>query len=963
MVKMGSIQRWGYALLALLLVVGVLLMRMGSQSASAVKAPASDTKQYRALTLSNGLSVMLIHDAKASMAAAAVNVAVGSWHNPVNWPGLAHLLEHVLILEPPVTGELRFDAQVQAQGGRSNAQTLAQHTQYYFSLAPEAFSTALQQFAQLLVAPALTEQQVMRERQAVQAEYLAGKDSESRRLQDVWRQLINPAHPASRFDVGNEHSLPEAGLHQALQQFYQRYYTAQNMTLAVYSDQPLDALQQQVTELFAALPSGESAHREAESVALLLPQSVPAVVQIKPHQDSRSVTLKFPLPAVDRASHQALALIAQVMGYEGAGSVLADLKEQGLATGLITAAPGASAYASTYDVHVQLTEQGLQHWPQVVERVLAYMQLLRKQGIAARIHTQAVQLAQFAFDYGDPADSMDQVRTLAQALHQYPAQQVLYAPYDWGVYDAALIQQQLQWLQADNLLVLVVDPAVQATQVSPQYQTPYRVSAPSADHLAQWRAAQAMPQMHLPEDNPFVAQSWAIKPVTKPHSELFRYHPEKLIDRPGLVLWHQQDDQFATAKSAYHILLQTPVPGASVQQQVHTQLLLMLIRDALNESLYQASMAQLQLQLYTSSQGVGLSLYGVDQSLQLLLDQVMAQLLQPQLLPQRFAVLKAQLRSQYRNQLDPRIRARLYAGLPQLLLAPYFSAEQRLQALEATELADLQTVQSTLFAHCSILALIQGNITAPQAMQLTGDIQTRLQAQQRYTPSLSVAQVPARPSVYYQPVDQDDSAVLLYYQAEQADYTHQALYALLGQLLAEPFFNAFRTEQQLGYVVQAHEFNLSSWPGLVFYLQSPTQDPALAQLYIQRFIAEQLSRLRQLPLQQFEQAKQGLIHQLTAPANHLLAQSQHNWQAILLQQEQFNHTQRLAQAIRQLSLTSLVQGYEAQLLGEHRHLLAVHGVSAGHQALYAQHRPSLGSAQQIESIAAFRAALSWQALP
>ncbi|MEE3214854.1 MAG: insulinase family protein, partial [Pseudomonadota bacterium] len=57
-----------------------------------------DDRDYRVLTLDNGLEVLLVSDPEADKAAASLNVSVGSAQDPDDLQGLAHLLEHMLFL-------------------------------------------------------------------------------------------------------------------------------------------------------------------------------------------------------------------------------------------------------------------------------------------------------------------------------------------------------------------------------------------------------------------------------------------------------------------------------------------------------------------------------------------------------------------------------------------------------------------------------------------------------------------------------------------------------------------------------------------------------------------------------------------------------------------------------------------------------------------------------------------------
>ena len=54
------------------------------------------TLATRTITLPGGLQATLVHQPQAVRAAALARVAAGSHHEPSHFPGLAHLLEHLL---------------------------------------------------------------------------------------------------------------------------------------------------------------------------------------------------------------------------------------------------------------------------------------------------------------------------------------------------------------------------------------------------------------------------------------------------------------------------------------------------------------------------------------------------------------------------------------------------------------------------------------------------------------------------------------------------------------------------------------------------------------------------------------------------------------------------------------------------------------------------------------------------
>lgn len=101
-----------------------------SDDNTVVKVP-SDDRQYKAITLSNGLRVLLISDKHARRAAAAMDVHVGSFSDPDDVPGLAHFCEHMLFLgTEKYPSEEEYSNYLSAHGGSSNAYTDSEDTVY-----------------------------------------------------------------------------------------------------------------------------------------------------------------------------------------------------------------------------------------------------------------------------------------------------------------------------------------------------------------------------------------------------------------------------------------------------------------------------------------------------------------------------------------------------------------------------------------------------------------------------------------------------------------------------------------------------------------------------------------------------------------------------------------------------------------------------------------------------------------
>jgi secreted Zn-dependent insulinase-like peptidase len=65
------------------------------------------------------------------------------------------------------------------------------------------------------------------------------------------------------------------------------------------------------------------------------------------------------------------------------------------------------------------------------------------------------------------------------------------------------------------------------------------------------------------------------------------------------------------------------------------------------------------------------------------------------------------------------------------------------------------------------------------------------------------------------PIDNQDAALALYFQAPDKSIAAQAKMQLLGRIIASAFFADLRTRQQLGYNLGAAALSMKDVPGLI----------------------------------------------------------------------------------------------------------------------------------------------------
>lgn len=308
------------------------------RTSGGVEVSATDKREYRLLTLENGVLCLIISDIEADQCACACSVDVGSFADPMDALGLAHFLEHLLFLgseKYPQPNET--ERHLTTNGGESNAYTDDEQTNFHFDVLPAGFDEALDRFAQFFVAPTFEPSMTARELMAVDSEMQQNKQSDSWRLYRVLQSQASAAHPWSRCTDGSLRTLrddPKAKGYDvlaALRAFYDAHYTARAMKLVISGTQPLDTLESWARRSFSAIRARAAAPpivQPPKPPTQTVWSDLPARLYVCPVKSLRFVELIFPMaPLEAHWREQPDDYLSDLIGHESPGSVLYALKK------------------------------------------------------------------------------------------------------------------------------------------------------------------------------------------------------------------------------------------------------------------------------------------------------------------------------------------------------------------------------------------------------------------------------------------------------------------------------------------------------------------------------------------------------------------------------------------------------------------------------------------------------------
>ena len=821
------------------------------------KSPA-DTRSYRALTLRNGLRVLLASDSKAEQAAAALNVHVGHFSDPPDVAGLAHFCEHMLFLgnaKYPVEGDL--DAFLSQHGGSSNAFTASEDTCYFFNINQEQLRPALDRFSQFFVAPLFTEAATDREVNAIDAENAKNLQQDSWRLDQLQKMRANPRHPYSKFGTGNRNTLKDMpnkkGIEarEELLKFYKQYYSANLMTLAVVGRDDLDTLESWVTDLFSVVGNSDVPPPEtawAGKVPVLSDSAAKRVVNAVPISDDRFIQLNWLLPFTSEADRQMKLrgkpefVACFLLGYEGKGSLVSYLKDLGLIEGLGAAIAEQTSDCQILEISVDITERGLAQRDDVIEAIFSYINMVKNEGVPPYILEEAEAMSTVSWSFRENSEPGEVASTFASNMQEYPPELYLSGPARLRGLNGKDVQDIYAKLTPEAALVTVVSQGFTsaAKDTEKWYKTRYFTEKLPASVLKRWEAAPRIQGITFPSPNPLIPSDLSIKAPAIEDQSVFPEGPTLICDEPKWRVHYKQDRRYGQPKGYAYFNIKMPRTlfgaDATARTSALSRLYKMSLGDAVNEYIYDASVAGLGASLEFGSKAIRITFSGFNDKLRPFVAQTAAMLASHRPTDEsKISRFRDSIARDIKgfNSSQPYQHASFFASL--YTSKPAFLPADVLRELETVTLGDVQAFGDELWASAFGEVLVQGNMLEEDARGIVDSMDQALNFTELKRADQAVStlyQLPLTPhghgslvrSVEPNAADPNSAAVVYLQNSDRSDLRQQMAMEVLASIVEAPFYGDLRTKQQLGYIVSSGIKEERGVRSLVFTVQSGFAD-------------------------------------------------------------------------------------------------------------------------------------------
>ena len=865
--------------------------------AAAAGVTAAEKLPTRILRLENGLQVSLTHKADADDSAAALGVGTGYFQDPPHKPGLAHYHEHMLFLGtkkfPVVGGYQDF---ITANGGSSNAGTGGNITFYFFNVRHQAFDEALDRFSDFFKTPLFDGQYAAREVNAVNSEFQKNIENDRRRIGHLQNQMARPGHPLQKFGTGNAQTL--AGDNRAdLRTFFETYYNAPNMRLALISNLSLDAQEAMVRKHFAALSA-----RPVEPFRID-PDFRPALkdqyrlLRVKTLKNTMTLTMDFPaIRFRDYQDSKPQDILGTLIGNEGKGSLLSLLKKEDLVTDLAAGGDEAHPDMNEFSINITLTKNGLKNYETVMERVYQYLDMLRQTGVAEYTYAEARDMAQIGQDWKRESGGADYVATRVQHMMQFKPEALDTAPYLFSRYDPAAYRALLDRLVPGNMMVTLASNNQPVDAAEPVYGTGYTTSQVGGAAFDRLVWARKHSDMAYPVPNGFMPGALSLS------AEI----PHLALDTAQARVWSLFDNRFRQPAAYLSLRVATPQVGNSVDNAMRAQLLVACVNQSLNEQAYPMGQAGLSFSLGLTMAGLEVNLGGYKNRLADLARFVASGLTGCHLNEASFETHKADLiRGIENRQKDPASR-RVTEMTRELFMPNYFSDADKLAALRSITLSDVKDYAGTFLAQNFVTGMAHGNwddndvraVSEGFIRQIGG---TPLAPEARVMPRMLALEDGERITLSRK-IDDNNNGLFYLIQAGSLSVANRAAMMVVEKAIEPNFYQKMRTEQQLGYIVWSYSSATEDHTRMNFVIQSSDYGPAELQKRVEAWMKDSTNLFDSLSNADFEELRAGVVSALIKAPESLGAAQGKLFSAATSRDADFAMQEKILAAVRALTL-------------------------------------------------------------
>lgn len=865
------------------------------------------------------MHVLLISDPGITRAGASLAVETGYFRDPPEYPGLAHFCEHLLFMgSEKYSEENLFFKTIAEYKGIANAYTSPNSTVYMYECNLEGLFPVMNIWAQFFHAPLLSASALKRERFAVHQEYLKSIDDDDRRFEFVLSDVANPRHPISKFSTGTKDTLPTSP--EIVRSWYNQEYSPEKMHLVVYSHLPIQNIIDEVVPLFSIIPQKNPSLQSFDSINIepMLPHSLKGnIIFIKSKQKSQKLQVLWEITAdfVHDIQDNTLSLLTYALNNKGKHSFFQKLRDENLAK-TVTTSFDKQGNSALLIISIDLTNFGMDHGNDIMQHLFETLQQLRSSKTLFQLEKELRAISLLKYQWQARGETCQFVSSLAESMIYEPLstfpEKTLFPNYHQENVD--LLLASLTPNKAVYFITLPegLMPDEFFQQQDPWAKIPYFQATldQEDDQWLSWvrtmNITQETADMLLP-NNPFVPENVSLISTVQ---EPLQKHQLSLLEKGKNKCFFKQDYHYLEPRASLFLGIKSPCFLQEERSVLLGNLIIAHMKYNLTPIISFARQAGYSTSLFFTNNAIQVWTYGFPEKLIYLIQEIFHSFAHELPSKKFFDKIKEDLIDTCRRQDTswPLLQARdLLLSIVQGDTISPKRAYEILHDVSYQEFLDFfQKARQSLY----IEGLISGNINRTSAKIFWNHIKHILSAKkydlQCHEKKKNILLPQNVLHLLEAPTEVQGDAALLAIQSTHIDPLSSATYSILQPIISEIFFDALRTQQQIGYLIKTWSWRLPNSFVLAFAVQSGTYPTKSSLSKIEDFIDDVCNNLMTyIPKDKFEKVKQSLQNILEKNPENLYQYTKYLYQLAFSQKGFLNHQQQ-QKALQELSYEDFI---------------------------------------------------------
>ncbi|EPP34536.1 peptidase M16 inactive domain protein [Chlamydia ibidis] len=827
--------RFGYILVSLSLIItscGNSAKKISDLCPLKVLTPAVANQKIAKMVCKNGLQLLIISNPDTAISGAALAVKTGNNADPEDIPGMAHFTEHCVFLGnekyPEPSGFANF---LSSHNGMRNAFTSPRTTSFIFSIDTSAFNEAITQFVHMFIRPLFRQEDLDREKYAVDQEFSIHPNQDTRRIFRIQQIIAPKGNPIQKFGCGNEKTLSKVTSEDMRSWFY-KHYSPENMVAIVYTSDPIDLATKNLTKIFGEIPSSDTYCPNQIFLPSGDTDSLGKIYINQANQPQSCLEMYWHLyDSQDSSSLGCYAALSHILTHEGENGLISLLKRKHLITAAYSGYYRTSTSTGDFYLSFELTEQGDKEYSQILTYVFDYLKHMQKQGIPKYCLEEINKINSLNYVY---SSNTELFQSLTKQISDLTEESLSTYPYQSLVYPEYTIEEE------KHLLSILSNPALTRYILSTRLSSHLDNSIPHYDPIFNMTYYECpLPDLHntgtdrevisFPEPNTYIPENFSdfVCPTPTIHDS-FPFSPQLAYEDDQLLCYVCQDTYYTLPKLSLTLRIRSPqISRKNLASLVSADIYSLAVEEKLREKFFSASLVGITLSASQRGEGFDLTISGYTTITPALLKSILPLLPQIEVSEEQFISYQQQVLQNYTaGKTCCPVRFGLAEIKSQVMLDSY-SYDEKIRALQEISFSDFQRFKQHLFEKIKAEALIVGALSEKQENDLISTLKEFISSYPIYqTPPFCYQIRGSSQHVINLNYPLEGNGMILMLGSEN-NTSCNSLVAneMMFDWLHEIAFHELRTQQQLGYMVGARHCELASCPFGFFYIRSATYSP------------------------------------------------------------------------------------------------------------------------------------------